>query len=276
MNRLTTEKRSLILRTMVEGTSIRGLARITGHATDTIMDLLVDAGTVCAAYQRKHLRNLTCKRLEVDEIWAFIQRKQKRVPDHLKGTLGIGDAWTFLAIDADTKLVPAWHVGKRDGHHAKVFVRDLAERLRHRVQLTTDGINMYLEAVEDAFGADIDYAMLVKHYDGPCEQDQRKYSPTAFAGADKTVIQGEPNMRLVSTSYIERMNLTIRMHGRRHTRLTNAHSKKLENHKHAMALTLMWYNFGKIHETLRMTPAMAAGVSDHIWEMEEIVGLIKE
>lgn len=274
MRQLRTEQRALILSTLVEGTSIRSTCRITGAAKRTVLRLLVEVGQACEAYQRKHLRNLTCKRLECDEIWAFIQKKQKHVPEHLKGSLGVGDVWTFLAIDADTKLVPSWHIGKRTGRDAEHFIRDLSERLKHKVQLTTDGLNVYLEAVEHAFGSDINYAMLVKHYEGECEQGPRRYSPAPFKGAEKTIIQGEPNTNLISTSYVERLNLSMRMGSRRYTRLTNAHSKKLENHRASVALTLMWYNFGRIHETIRVTPAVEAGVTDHVWDMAEIVGLL--
>lgn len=227
-------------------------------------------------YQDETLRNLKCRRLQVDEAWAFVYAKQKNVPESMAGAFGVGDVWTFVAIDAETKLVPSWAVGRRDGFTASAFIRDLADRLSTRVQLTSDGLKVYLEAVEGAFGNDIDYAMLVKTYEGDLGKGasaERRYSPAVCTGAQKQTITGEPDAAHISTSYIERQNLTMRMSMRRFTRLTNAFSKKFENHKASVAFYFMWYNFARIHQTLRVTPAMEAGVTDHVWSAEEIARL---
>lgn len=219
------------------------------------------------------MRHLPCTRLQCDEIWSFCYAKQKNVPEEMKGTFGFGDVWTWTAIDADTKLIPCWHVGRRSGADAAKFISDLASRLSRRVQLTTDSHRAYLQAVEGAFGAEIDYAMLHKLYSAEPSGSETRYSPAKCCGIRKAKVIGDPNMAHVSTSYVERMNLQIRMSMRRFTRLTNAHSKKLENHKHALALFFMCYNFARIHQTLRVTPAMEAGVTDHVWSLEEIAGL---
>jgi IS1 family transposase len=273
MNKLTTEKRCAVVRALVEGCSIRATVRMTGVAKNTVVKLLVDLGTACAEYQDKALRNLPCKRLQLDEIWCFCYAKAKNVPKDKQGQFGYGDVWTWTAIDADSKLVPSWLVGSRDGACAREFVNDLADRLASRVQLTTDGLKAYLEAVEGAFGWDVDYAMLVKLYGSDAEGEKR-YSPAECIGCKKERVTGYPDPEHVSTSFVERQNLTMRMSMRRFTRLTNAHSKKVENHAHAIALHFMWYNFGRIHETIRSTPAMRAGVTDHKWSVEEIVGLL--
>lgn len=244
-----------------------------GVSKDTVAKLLVDVGTVCAEYQDKTLRDLSCRRLECDEIWSFCYAKQKNVSPEHQGILGYGDVWTFLAIDADTKLIPCWMVGRRDAQTANEFMLDLASRLKHRVMLTTDGLKAYLEAVEGAFGCDIDYAMLVKIY-GTDPQDETRYSPSKCIGCESKVITGDPFPPMISTSYIERANLTMRMNMRRFTRLTNAFSKKLENHMHAIALNNMYYNFVRVHQTLRCTPAMEAGVSKKLWSIEDIVALL--
>ncbi len=277
MNRLSIDRQAQIIKVLCEGNSIRSTARITNTAINTVVKLLTDVGDACAKYQDMHLRNLPCKTLQCDEIWSFCYAKQKNVPEDKQGRLGYGDVWTWTAIDADTKLVPSWYVGLRDAGYAFVFMRDLQSRLANRVQLTTDGHGAYLKVVEDVFGADIDYAMLVKLY-GAEPEGEKRYSPAKCLGTDTRIIQGKPDTTKISTSYAERQNLTMRMHMRRFTRLTNAFSKKLENHMSAIALYFMHYNFVRPHKTLAnpypRTPAMAAGVSNHIWTVEEIVKLI--
>ena len=256
---------------MVEGNSLRATARMTDSAINTVVKLLVNVGKACAEYQNQTLRNLKCKRLQCDEIWSFCYSKEKNVPDDKKGQFGYGDVWTWTAICADSKLVPAWLVGDRTADTAHTFMEDLATRFSHRVQLTTDGHRAYLTAVDDAFGTDIDYAMLVKIYGETGKQG--KYSPPECIGCKTEVITGNPDRKHISTSYAERQNLTIRMSMRRFTRLTNAFSKKVENLAHAVSLHFMFYNFGRIHKTLRVTPAMEAGISDHVWSLEEIAAL---
>ncbi len=274
MNKLTTEKRCAVVRALVEGCSIRATVRMTGVAKNTVSKLLVALGTACSEYQDHALRNLPCKRLQLDEIWSFVYAKAKNVPAEKSGEFGIGDVWTWTAIDADSKLVPSWLVGSRDGACATEFVKDLATRLSNRVQITSDGHRAYLQAVDDAFGWEVDYAMLVKMYGGTTTEDQRKYSPADCIGCKQEAIKGNPDPDHISTSYAERANLTMRMQMRRFTRLTNAFSKKVDNHAHAVSLHFMWYNFGRVHQTLRCTPAMRAGVTDHVWSIEEIVGLL--
>jgi IS1 family transposase len=274
MNKLTVEERAAVVRALVEGCSIRATARMTGVARNTVTKLLVDLGTACSEFQDRTLRNLPCKRLQLDEIWSFVYSKAKNVPADRIGEFGVGDVWTWTAIDAESKLIPSWLIGTRDGDAAKAFVNDLASRLANRVQITSDGHSAYLQAVEDAFGWDVDYAMLVKIYGAGGGQSETRYSPAVCVGCNKHRVTGNPDPAHVSTSYAERANLSMRMHMRRFTRLTNAFSKKLENHVHAIALYFMWYNFGRIHQTLRCTPAMRAGVSDHVWSIEEIVGLL--
>lgn len=273
MNKLPTEKRVRIVAALVEGNSIRATARIVGVNKDTVLKLLVDLGCACSNFQDKALRNLPCKRIQVDEIWAFVYAKEKNLPPEMRCAPGVGDVWTWTAIDAETKLVPSWLVGSRDSGAAKVFIMDLASRLAGRVQLTSDGHKPYLQAVEDAFGNDIDYAVLQKIY-GPAPEGQRRYSPPECIGANRIVVTGEPEQAHVSTSYVERQNLTMRMKMRRFTRLTNAFSKKVENLEHAVALHYMHYNFCRVHQSLRVTPAMAAGVTDHVWELEEVIELL--
>ncbi|GBE42960.1 IS1 transposase [bacterium BMS3Bbin10] len=271
MNRLSPEKRSQIIRCLVEGNSIRGTARLCDCVKNTVSRVLIETGEACQAYHDKHVRNLTCKRLQVDEIWAFIGCKQKNVPKHRRGEAG--DCWTWTAIDADTKLVPSWMVGPRDGQAAIAFMDDLASRLASRVQLTSDGHKPYLEAVEGAFGGDIDYAMLIKMYGAAPESMKGRYSPAECIGARKTRIEGDPDPKHVNTSYAERNNLTMRMQMRRFTRLTNAFSKKIENHAHAVSLHFRHYNFCRIHQSLRVTPAMAAGVTDKLWSVDDLVAM---
>lgn len=275
MNRLSRAKRTQIITALVEGNSIRATCRITSTAKGTVLRLLAEIGEVCAEYQHEYLRNLTCRRVQCDEIWAFCYAKDKNVPDEYKGVFGYGDVWTWSAICADTKLVPSWMVGGRDAGTAKLFLRDLASRLAHRVQLTTDGWGPYLVAVEDVFGIDIDYAMLAKLY-GPEPEQEKRYSPAKCVGAERRKIRGNPDAKHISTSYAERQNLTMRMSMRRFTRLTNAFSKKLANLEAALALHYMHYNFCRVHKTLGTTPAVAAGVADHEWRVEEIVALLEE
>jgi IS1 family transposase len=273
MNRLSTEQRVQILRCLVEGNSIRSTSRITGAAKNTVVKLLVDAGRACIKYQDKALRNLTCKRLQCDEIWSFCYSKQKNIPQEHKGEFGYGDVWTWTAICADTKIVPSWLVGDRSSETAYVFIQDLASRLKHRVQLTTDGYTAYLEAVEGAFGADIDYAMLIKLY-GSDPEGEKRYSPAKIISTKGNSVTGNPDSKHISTSYVERQNLTMRMSMRRFTRLTNAFSKKVENLTYAVALHFMHYNFCRIHRTLRVTPAMEANVTDRLWNVGDIVKLL--
>lgn len=273
MNRLKADKQKQVIAALVEGNSIRATVRMTGVAKNTVVKLLADVGKACAKYQDKAFRNLSCKRIQCDEIWAFCYAKEKNVPAEKRGQFGYGDVWTFTALCADSKLVPSWHIGRRDYENAKVFMGDLASRLNSHVQLTTDGHSMYLSAVEDAFGMDVDFSQLVKLYGAP-EESEKRYSPAQCIGAKKLKISGNPDSRAISTSYVERQNLTMRMNMRRFTRLTNAFSKKVENLSHAVALHFMYYNFCRIHRSLRITPAMAAGVTDRLWEIEDIIKLI--
>jgi len=273
MNKLSIQKRAQILGMLVEGNSLRSTSRMAGCSINTVTKLLVDVGQACSVYQDKTLRNLPCKRIQCDEIWSFVYAKAKNVPEGMEGEAG--DVWTWTAICADTKLVPSWKVGSRDAEVAGEFINDLADRLSNRVQLSTDGNSMYLNAVEGAFGNSVDYAMLVKIYgtvDGN-GQGGRYSPPVKCTGMTKESLIGKPEEKHISTSFVERQNLTMRMSMRRFTRLTNAFSKKVENHAHAVALHFMYYNFGRIHKTLRVTPAMEAGVSDHVWSLEEIAKL---
>lgn len=275
MNKLTTQKRTQVVAALVEGSSVNSVVRMTGVSKPTILKLLADLGTACAKYQDEKLRNLPCKRVQADEIWSFCFAKDKNLSDEMKGKFGFGSVWTWTAICADTKLMISWLVGERSVPYAEKFISDVASRLATRVQLTTDGHKAYLQAVEKAFGSEIDYAMLEKIYAAPPQEGvATRYSPAQCCGAKKNKITGNPDQAHVSTSYAERMNLQIRMGMRRFTRLTNAHSKKVENHRHALALYFMYYNFSRIHSTLRVTPAMQAGVADHVWSLEEIVQLV--
>ncbi|MGH6857172.1 MAG: IS1 family transposase [Methylocella sp.] len=275
MNRLTRDERTRILHLLCEGSSIRAITRLTGASKNTVAKLVVDAGVACEAYQDRVLRNLTCKRIQVDEIWNFVYAKQKNVETAKAAPADAGDVWTWTAIDADTKIMPSWFIGGRDSDSAIIFMDDLASRLASRVQLTSDGHRSYLEAVEGAFGCDIDYAILVKTYGEAPDSAKGRYSPASCNGTVKHRIEGNPDPKHISTSYVERSNLTIRMHTRRFTRLTNAFSKKVENHAHAVALHMMYYNFVRIHQTLRTTPAMAAGVTKRIWEMTDVVDVLE-
>lgn len=273
MNRLTTAKRKAVVAALVEGNSIRATVRMTGVAKNTIVKLLVELGDACARYQDATLRNLSSKRVQCDEIWSFIFAKKRNVtPKMREQHPDAGDVWTWTAIDADSKLILSFRVGSRDAQTAHEFMQDVASRMSGRIQLTTDGLTQYLWAVEGAFGFDVDYAMLTKIY-APAS-DAGRYSPPACIGCQSKVVTGNPEFKHINTSYVERQNLTMRMSMRRFTRLTNAFSRKLENHAATVALYFMYYNFGRVHQTLRVTPAMQAGISDHVWSIEEIVGLL--
>ena len=277
MNTLPFHRKVLILKCLVEGMSIRSTARIAEVSRNTVTKLLVDAGKACAAYQDRALRDLNLTRIQVDEAWCFVYAKEKNVPRAKAAPAEAGDVWTWVAMDADTKLVPSWRVGDRSGLTAIDLMDDLRGRLANRVQLTTDGHKAYLEAVEGAFGGDVDYAMLVKLYGGAKNDGtEARYSPAECTGIRKRKVEGNPDPAHVSTSFIERQNLTMRMSMRRFTRLTNAFSKKIENHAHAVALHYLHYNFCRIHQSLRVTPAMAAGVTDRLWEIADIVRLVED
>jgi IS1 family transposase len=273
MNRLPIEKRAQIIGLLVEGMSMRAVTRIVGCSISTVTKLLEEVGFACNMYQSEHLRNLPCKRVQCDEIWAFCYSKEKNVSREDKGVLGHGDVWTWTAIDAESKLIVSYQVGKRDADYAQMFMADVAGRLANRVQLTTDGHAPYLQAVGDAFGSEIDYAMLVKHYGAGSVTDQRRYSPAQLIATELRPINGTPDTKHISTSFVERQNLTMRMGMRRFTRLTNGFSKKVENLEHAVSLHFMHYNFARIQKSLRVTPAMEAGISDHVWTLAEIAAL---
>ena len=273
MNKLSRTKRVQIVSALVEGNSLRAVTRMVDCSINTVTKLLVDLGGACSRYQDETLRGLTCRRIECDEIWQFCYAKAKNVPADKQDRFGYGDVWTWVAIDADTKLVPSWLVGTRDLDSAYTFMHDLADRMANRVQLTTDGHRAYLEAVESAFNLNVDYAMLQKIY-GPDPEPEKRYSPAQCVGCMVKRVSGNPNPRHISTSHIERQNLTMRMSMKRFARLSNGFSKKIENHMAACALHFQYYNFARIHKTLRVTPAMEAGISDHVWNLEEIVGLL--
>lgn len=275
MNLLDSTRRTQIASALVEGNSVASTCRMTGAAKGTVLKLLVDLGTACARYHDEHVRNLPCKRVQCDEIWSFCYAKDKNVPASMRDKPGVGSVWTWTALCADTKLMASFHVGTRDAACALEFMTDLASRLANRVQLTTDGLKVYLSAVDAAFGNNIDYAMLVKQY-GEERAGEARHSPAKCTGAKLVPITGEPEMEHVSTSYVERSNLTIRMGQRRFTRLTNGFSKKAENLEHAVALHVMHYNFVRIHKTLRVTPAMAAGLTDRLWSVEDLIALLPE
>lgn len=276
MNKLPIAKRVQILHMLVEGSSMRSISRVCDVSINTVTKLMVDAGHVCDAFHNEKVRGVRASKVQCDEIWAFTYAKAKNVETAKSAPEGAGDTWTWTGIDADTKLIISWLVGSRDAEYANAFMNDVASRLANRVQLTTDGLKSYLEAVEGAFGADIDFAQLVKMYGATSEGAKGRYSPAECTGAKKIVIEGKPDKKHISTSYVERQNLTMRMSMRRFTRLTNAFSKKLENHCHALALYFVFYNFLRIHKTLRVTPAMAAGVTDRVWSWEDIIALIDE
>jgi IS1 family transposase len=273
MNKLPLATRVQILSLLVEGASMRSISRVTGVSINTVTKLMIEAGEACAAYHDETVRNVRSARVQADEIWSFVGAKAKNVANMKQPIEGAGDVWTWTALDADSKLIISYLVGGRDSEYAMAFMDDVAARLANRVQLTTDGHRAYLEAVEGAFGADVDYAQLIKLY-GAAPEGQRRYSPAECIGIRKTRIEGNPVKADVSTSYVERMNLNIRMGNRRFTRLTNAFSKKIDNHLHMLSLYFCHYNFCRVHKSLRMSPAMAAGVSDTLHDVEWIVGLI--
>jgi IS1 family transposase len=274
MNKLSRQHQAQVVAALVEGNSIRSIERMTGVAKHTILKLIKDVGIAAADYQDRTLVNLTCKRLQLDECWQFCYAKNKNVPADKRGQFGFGDVWCWVAIDSETKLAPSFLIGNRDYQSAHMFVEDLASRLVNRPQITSDGLKVYINAVESAFGANVDFAMLHKIY--ASSQEEVRYSPAQCIGCEKKRIMGNPDPLHVSTSFVERQNLTMRMHMRRFTRLTNGHSKKIENRIYAVALHFMFYNFAKIHQSLRVTPAMETGVSNHVWNIGEIVDLIPQ
>ncbi len=274
MNKLPVEKRVQILSMLVEGSSMRSISRVADVSINTVAKLLIEAGTACAAFHDRTVRNVAARKVQCDEIWSFCYAKARNVKTAKTPPEGAGDVWTWTAIDSESKLIVSWLVGNRDAGCATDFITDLKARLSNRVQITTDGHKAYLEAVEGAFGSDVDYAMLVKLYGEGPTGPERKYSPSICLGARCDVITGDPDAAAISTSHVERQNLTMRMSMRRFTRLTNAFSKKLENHYHALALYFVFYNFVKMHKTLKATPALVAGITDKLWTMEDVVSLI--
>ena len=285
MNRLSTERRGQVVACLVEGMSIRATVRVTGVAKNTIVKLLNDLGQACSEYQDAALANLTTQRVECDEIWSFCYSKQKNIPEEHAGTFGYGDVWTWVAIDADTKLVPSWLVGERTTEDCYTFLADLRSRLLpgRRIQMTTDGFGSYPPVVDALWRGNIDYAIVIKEYGAATGDEARRYSPATCTSIEKRALMGSPDEDLISTSYVERQNLTMRMGMRRFTRLTNGFSKKVENHAHAISLHFMHYNFGRPHQSLKgwvglgkqVTPAMAAGVADHPWSVWEIAALLE-
>lgn len=273
MKQLDNSRRAQVVRLLIEGNSIRSTVRITGVAKNTIVKLLMELGCACAEYHNRHVLGLKVRRMQCDEIWSFVGAKAKNTSAEKKAE-GWGDVWTWTGIDADTKLCISYLVGGRDGGWAHDFMEDCAKRIKNRVQIATDGHKAYLDAVEDAFGADINYAQLHKIYGAPSEDEQRRYSPARCIGCGMKVVSGNPDPKHVSTSYVERSNLSMRMGMRRSTRLTNGFSKKVDNHQHMVALYFLYYNFGRIHQTLRSTPAMEAGLCDHVWDIEDICALL--
>jgi IS1 family transposase len=274
MNRLSTEKRAQIAGMIVEGNSVRSITRMTGVCQEAILKLLRDLGKACADHHNATVRNVQSKRVQCDEVWSFCYAKEKNVPQDKKDS-GAGSVWLWTAIDADSKLLLSYLCGGRDASWAIRFMKDLASRVSSRIQITTDGHRAYAEAVEGAFGMDVDYAMLIKLYGAPSDRPDTRYSPAACIGTRTGILSGNPDQRHISTSYVERMNLNLRMGLRRFTRLTNAFSKKFENHCHAVAIYFAYYNFCRVHQTLRVTPAMEAGLTDHVWSLVELVGLLE-
>src|SRR6266704_2838874 len=274
MNVLCQSKRTQVVAALVEGASINATCRMTGVAKHTVLKLLKDLGCAAASYHDSRIHKLRVRRVQCDEIWAFIYAKQKNVTEE-QMSVGAGDVWTWTAIDADTKLIISYTLGDRGAGTATAFMQDVAARIANRVQLTTDGHHVYVDAVEDAFGADIDYAMLQKIYGAPSDAEMRRYSPATCIGCKTAVVTGDPDPNHISTSFVERSNLSMRMGMRRFTRLTNGFSKKLENHGHMVALYFMHYNFCRVHKTLRVTPAMEAGLADHVWDIEELTKLLE-
>jgi IS1 family transposase len=270
MNSLPLTRRSSVMAALVEGVSVNATCRMTGVAKNTVLKLLKDLGCAAADYHNQHVRNLRVRRIQADEVWSFVYGKDKNLTlEQVQG--GLGSVWTWTALDADTKLIVSYMLGDRGAETAQAFIRDVASRVSNRIQLTTDGHRVYAEAVEDAFGSEIDYAMLVKIYGASGDNPESRYSPATCIGCRTGVLAGNPDPDHISTSFVERSNLSMRMGMRRFTRLTNGFSKKLENHGHAVALYFMHYNYCRIHKTLRVTPAMEAGLTDHVWGMEELI-----
>jgi IS1 family transposase len=274
MNKLPIEKRVQILSMLCEGSSMRAVSRVADVSINTVVKILIDAGKACAEFHDKNVRNVAAKRVQADEIWSFCYAKDKNLPNAKAAPMGAGSVWTWTGIDAETKLIISCLVGGRDAAYAQEFMEDLKSRLSTRVQLSTDGHKPYLVAVEAAFGDEIDFAQLVKHYGAPSDNPETRYSPAPFLHAKKTVVTGNPDKTLISTSHVERSNLSFRMHMRRFTRLTNGHSKKIENHCHMIALYTVWYNFVRVNSAIRCAPAMAAGLSSKLWNMADIVALM--
>jgi IS1 family transposase len=278
MNRLSRTARAQIIRLLVEGNSVRAITRISGRSINTVSKLLVDVGAACDDFQDATFRNLECKTLQADEIWSYVYARERNVPADKRGEFGFGDVWTFVAIDADTRLVPAWTIGARSPEAARMFLADMKERMAHRVQLTTDGHRMYLTAVPDTFGDDIDFAQLVKIYATPHDEYGRAAGSSEVIGTIDKIVSGDPDVSKINTSDIEQQNLTMRTGMRRFTRMTKGHSKKVENHAAAIALHFMYINFARPHKSLAnpypRTPAMAAGLADHVWSLEEIAALL--
>jgi IS1 family transposase len=273
MNRLSIQRRAQVIGALIEGNSIRSTARMTGVSKDAILKLIPDMGAACVAFHNATVRGVRVQRVQCDEVWSFCYAKEKNVPVEKEGT-GAGSVWTWTAIDADSKLILSYLCGGRDASWACKFMEDLASRVTTRIQITTDGHRAYAEAVEGAFGMDVDYAMLIKLYGAPTDSPDTRYSPAQCIGIRTGILSGNPDRDHISTSYVERQNLNLRMGVRRFTRLTNAFSKKFENHCHMVAIYHAYYNFCRVHQTLRVTPAMEAGLTDHIWSLEELVGLL--
>ncbi len=275
MNRLAASKQEAVISALVEGVSINSTCRMTGVAKHTVLKLLRDMGCACAAYHEDHVRNLRVRRVQADEVWSFVYGKDKNLTlEQIQA--GAGSVWTWTALDADTKLIISYTLGDRGAATAQAFMQDVASRISNRIQLTTDGHRVYADAVEGAFGADIDYAMLVKIYGASNDNPESRYSPATCIGCRTGVLNGDPNPEYISTSFVERQNLSMRMGMRRFTRLTNGFSKKLENHGHMVALYFMHYNFCRVHKTLRVTPAMEAGLTDHVWSVEELLCVLQQ
>jgi IS1 family transposase len=272
MNRMSVEQRIQIVSLLVEGNGINAITRITGVAKNTVLKLLADFGEACEAYHDEHVRGVTSQRIQCDEIWSFCHAKARNVRAEDRGRLGFGDVWTWTAIDADSKLMVSWHVGNREASDAYIFMKDVASRLANRVQLTTDGHKPYLNAVDASFPHGIDYAMIVKMY-GTDPEGERRYTPAVCLSAERRVIRGNPDREHINTSYVEKHNQTMRQNMRRYTRLTAGHSKKFDNHRFATALHFVHYNFARICQTVKSTPAMAAGLASHRWTIEELVSL---
>ena len=274
MNRLSTEKRAQIAGMIVEGNSVRSITRMTGVCQEAILKLLCDLGKACADHHNATVRGVKSQRVQCDEVWSFCYAKEKNVPVEKQGT-GAGSVWLWTAIDADSKMILSYLCGNRDADTALNFMDDLASRLTTRIQITTDGFRAYADAVQGVFGLDVDYAMLIKLYGYPTDAPNTRYSPAQCIGIRTGILSGNPDRQHISTSYVERMNLNLRMGLRRFTRLTNAFSKKFENHCHAVAIYFAYYNFCRVHQTLRVTPAMEGGLADHVWTLEELVTLLE-